>query len=213
MHNDGRRASDRSTPTSDVLSGNHSRKSSGCVPGQEETDHAIDTGVLGIRAQDRTVPSASGFSGRYGAFDGLVRKCEWLDGLVRAAHSMLREHSDQRSDVLWNEGADVDYVIDWRSAVIFCQPDVALVLYRDPTRLKVFADFPKFALIPSIGECVDLQVETWLVDLKARIATEQSDSVSNALNVLKEAASKLESTKRSNAMNVVATAKRLLLTS
>jgi len=182
------------------------------VPQSEEA-HTSDESVLVLRQQDREVSGTRFVPGRSAALDGIVRKCEWLDSVVDAAHSMLRQHHDQRKELLWTEGADVGYVIDWRAVQQYCQPDVLVVLYRDPTRLRVFDDFPKFAIIPSLRECLDLQQENWLGQVKARVVKEQDDEVSTALNVLQYTASKLELAKKGNAMSVIATAKRLLLPS
>jgi len=184
----------------------------GLVPPQGKKE-SFDGSVLVRGVTDRRVPGTRTVPNAGPALDGVLRKCEWLDSMVDAAHSMLHQHHAQRKELLWNEGADVGYVIDWRSVVNYCQPDVLVVLYRDPTRLKIFDDFPKFAIIPSLRECVDLQKENWLGDIQARVINKQDDETSTALNVLQYAASKLEPAKKGNAMSVLATAKRLLLPS
>jgi hypothetical protein len=213
MHNNrSSGSSNTQAATSHDLSGLDVLRTSGRLPRQEARADASDSSVLELRPTGRSVPSTTGLSAGSRAFDGLVRKCEWLDGVVRAAHSMLHEFHGQRATVQWNEGADIGYVIDWRSVVNYCSPDVLVVLLRDPTRLKVFDDFPKFALIPSLGECLDLQTENWFVEFSTRIANEQSDQTDVALNVLHQAASRLEPAKKENAMRVLATAKRLLMT-
>jgi len=179
----------------------------------EEERQPFDGSVLVRGQSDRGVSGTRIVPGRSTALDGVLRKCEYLSGVVDAAHHMLHEHHAQRKELLWTEGTDVGYVIDWRTVVNYCQPDVLVVLYRDPTRLKVFDDFPKFALVPSLRECLDLQSENWLGQVYAHVVNEQDDEASTALNVLQYAASKLEPAKKGNAMSVLATAKRLLLPS
>jgi len=221
MHNNGTPGSTRKRTASAAVGAetspldlppSYEGRSSGRLHAPEEG--IASNGSVLVRGQsDRAVSGTRSVSNRSPALDGVLRKCEWLDSVVDAAHSMLHQHHAQRKEHLWNEGADVGYVIDWRQVIQYCSPDVLVVLYRDPTRLRVFDDFPKFAIIPSLRECVDLQQENWLGEIQTRVIKEQDDEVSNALNVLQHAASSLEPAKKGNAMSVLASAKRLLLPS
>lgn len=142
----------------------------------------------------------------------ILRKLQWLDGVLRGAHEVVRRFNDERASLLWESGTDSGYYIDWRAVQHNCAPELIVVVRRDPSRL-VFDEHPYAVIVPLVGLSWSLMSEHWLEEILACIPLEQRDEAVVALNTLDGIARNMDPKKRSNAMSVLATAKRLFQSS
>jgi hypothetical protein len=177
----------------------------------EEGNTARSSVPEGVRSR-RVLAGSADVSADYRTVAAVLRKLQWLDGAIRGAHATVRTFRDERDSLLWESGTDSGYYLDWRSVQHNCAPELIIVLRRDPSRIA-FDEHPYAVIVPLVGHSWSLMSEDWLMEIQEYIQPEQMDEAAVALNTLDGIARTMDPKKRSNAMSVLATAKRLFQTS
>jgi len=171
-------------------------------------------GVLDLRRTDGHVPEPRSVFGADHSVVAAVRKLRYLEGALRLAHQVVDDFHREREWVLQDDGVDTGYFIDWRGIQRYLSPEVILVLRTDPRargrERPNFDEHPWRVIVPSLDTVLDCTKSTWSANIQALVSQEQRDEVADALNALMSTASGLDSSKKTNAMRLIASIRRLL---
>jgi len=135
-------------------------------------------------------------------------KMKYLINVTRCVDTALRAFKPWREAVLMEEGVATEIVVDWRSVVIHCMPQVVVVMNHDRTG-KGYYDHPLYAILAVSGQVVSLKSEIVLSVEEGDEAAAEVD-VRSALNSLSTYAQSIDSGKRDNAVRLIRQLQRVL---
>jgi len=135
-------------------------------------------------------------------------KIQYLLNVVRSVDQAVQAFKPWRESALMTEGVATELVIDWRSVVIHCMPQVMVLINHDKTG-KLYYDHPLYAVLAHSGQVVSLRREITLsVEETDEVSTEVD--VYGALKSLLTYAQSIDGGKRDNALRLIRQLQRVL---